>query len=220
MSETEPPETPSKAARVLIGWFAGALAFKAVEKWDPPQISAAIEYGLGAIIVAIIDYKLSWLLSKTPRATVTLNRVASDARWWVAIGLVSLLMVTLSPFIEQRRWPFTDQIAAFRKSVVETNYKTDVALTALTQHIVALNGQIVDLENQNSKLKKQLEDADQQIADGKEQIESVKNACKSQADARSGFNSRIQGMLDEQSRMLNEQKAEINRLQQQCGNAK
>jgi hypothetical protein len=100
------PETPTQAARALIGWFAGALAFKCVESFDPasPTAFAPIGYGIGAIIVAIADFKLKDLLAGSPRLVKTLNCVASDARWWSAIALTSLVVISLSPFVEEKRW--------------------------------------------------------------------------------------------------------------------
>jgi hypothetical protein len=72
---------------------------------------AALGYGVGAVVVAIGDYELKWLLSGSPKLAKSLNHVASDARWWTAVAMVSLLIIALSPYIEQRRWPFAWQIA-------------------------------------------------------------------------------------------------------------
>lgn len=106
VSDHDPPETPTKAARALIGWFAGALAFKCIETIDA-GLWPSLGYGAGAVIVAIGDYKLPALLAGSPRLTKTLNGVAGDARWWVAIGMLTLFIGTLSPYVEQRRWPFS-----------------------------------------------------------------------------------------------------------------
>ena len=106
MAET-PPETPTQAARVLIGWFAGGLAFQSVETFASGSNSSAIGYGIAAVIVAIADYKLKWLLSGNPNLTASLNRAAADARWWIGAAMVSLLMITFSPYIEEGRLPFS-----------------------------------------------------------------------------------------------------------------
>jgi hypothetical protein len=109
---SEIPETPTNAARALIGWFAGALAFEAVHAYaEGGSTLAALGYGIGAIIVVIGDYKLKALLAGSPRLTKSLNDVAADARWWVAVGLVSLLIIAVSSYIEQRVAPWL--LAAF-----------------------------------------------------------------------------------------------------------
>jgi hypothetical protein len=107
VSDHDPPETPTKAARVLIGWFAGALAFESVHAYaEADSTLAALGYGVAAVVVAIGDYKLKWLLSGSPKLAKSLNHVASDARWWTAVVMVSLLIIAFSPYVEQRRWPF------------------------------------------------------------------------------------------------------------------
>jgi hypothetical protein len=104
---SEIPETPTNAARALIGWFAGALAFEAVHAYaEGGSTLAALGYGIGAIVVVIGDYKLKALLAGSPRLTKSLNDIAADARWWVAVGLVSLLIIAVSPYIEQRVAPW------------------------------------------------------------------------------------------------------------------
>jgi hypothetical protein len=57
--------------------------------------------------VAIADYNLKALLAGSPRLAKSLNEVALDARWWVGIAMVSFLIISISPYIEQRRWPYT-----------------------------------------------------------------------------------------------------------------
>jgi hypothetical protein len=107
MASDEPPETPTKAARALIGWFAGGLAFESVHAYaEQNSVTAALGYGIGAVVVAIADYKLKVILAGAPRLTRTLNAVASTAWIWVAVAMVSLIVIALSPYIEQQRIPF------------------------------------------------------------------------------------------------------------------
>jgi len=103
----DPPETPTKAARALIGWFAGGLAFESVHAYaEQNSISAALGYGAGAIAVAIIDYKLKALLAGSPKLVRSLNGAASNAWLWIVVGIASLIVIALSPYIEQQRVPF------------------------------------------------------------------------------------------------------------------
>jgi hypothetical protein len=113
VSDHLPPETPTQAARALIAWFAGALAFESVHEFaEAASYGTAFAYGLGAVVVAVADYNLKALLVGSPRLTKSLNRVASDARWWVGAAMVSLLIISISPYVEQRRWPFARQFSA------------------------------------------------------------------------------------------------------------
>jgi hypothetical protein len=63
VAEHPPAETPTQAARALIAWFAGGLAFESVHAFADASYLAATGYGLGAIAVAIVDYNLKALLA-------------------------------------------------------------------------------------------------------------------------------------------------------------
>ncbi len=103
---SEIPETPTQAARALIGWFVGAMAFQSFDKLASGSYGSFAGYGVAAVVVAIMDYKLKSLLARSPRLTATLNSMASDARWWGTIAIMTLLMGSLSPYVEQYRLPF------------------------------------------------------------------------------------------------------------------
>jgi hypothetical protein len=106
-----PAETPTGAARALIAWFAGALAFESVHHLSDGSYFTAAGYGLGAVVVAATDYNLKALLAKSPKLSTSLNRIAADARWWVAVAMLSLFVISISPYAEQRRWPFAWQLS-------------------------------------------------------------------------------------------------------------
>jgi hypothetical protein len=142
VSDHPPAETPTAAARALIAWFAGALAFEAVHAFaEAGSTSAAFGYGIGAVAVAIADYNLKWLLARTPAGlTRTLNQVASDARWWVAAAMLSLFVIAISPYIEQRRWPFAwqfDRPPAPPSQIGFTQQQVDEKIAAATATIQA-----------------------------------------------------------------------------------
>lgn len=163
MSET-PPETPTQAARVLIGWFAGGLAFQSVETFASGSGWLSLGYGIAAVVVAIGDYKLKWLLSQSPRLTKTVNVVATDARWWVGIGLVSLLMISLSPFIEQKRLPFLARLEATQANDVVA--RKDYEL---------LGDKLAAMTTERDDLKQRAERADQKIAIIQQEIQDTKS---------------------------------------------
>lgn len=100
------PETPTASARVLIGWFAGGLAFECVHQFSDGHTVASVAYGIGAIAVAIFDYNLKRILSGSPRLTASLNRAAASAGLWIGVAFLTLLLIALSPYVEERRWPF------------------------------------------------------------------------------------------------------------------
>ena len=110
VSDHPPPET-THAARVLIGWFAGGLAFQCIETMHDGYWPA-LGYGLGAVVVAYFDYKLPRVLARSPQLTKSLNQVAANAWLWVGVGIASLLIIAASPYVEQRRWPFAWQFVS------------------------------------------------------------------------------------------------------------
>lgn len=158
---SEIPETPTGAARSLIGWFAGGLAFQSIENLHV-SLAAFIGYGMGAIGVAIIDFKLPSLLVKSPLLTKSLNRVAADARWWLVAIFFTIFMVTLSPFIEQHRWPFaslqqSQSAAATLLPVSSAELGKD-----LHSQIQALQSQLGATQDQLAETKNDLVKAQQQ----------------------------------------------------------
>lgn len=98
------PETPTGAARALIGWFAGALAFECIHQFFDGHMAISVACGAGAIAVAVFDYRLKAL---GPRFIASLNRLAANAGLWIGVAFLTLVLVALSPFVEERRWPFT-----------------------------------------------------------------------------------------------------------------
>jgi hypothetical protein len=104
-----PAETPTGAARALIAWFAGALAFESVHAFASNSYVSAAGYCLGAVIVVTIDYKLKAILAGSPRLVRSLNDVASDARWWAGAAVASLLIISFSQlqWVDlASRWPW------------------------------------------------------------------------------------------------------------------
>lgn len=155
MSETL-PETPTAAARGLLLWFAGALAFRCIDTLHDGYWPS-LGYGLGAVTVAGIDYKLKAILAGSPKLTKSLNGVAADARWWVGIGIASLLILSLSRFVQEQKWPRVPffqmagsqaDLQVNRGPTIGTNDKTIAAATAPIQaHLDAANRRIQQLES-------------------------------------------------------------------------
>jgi hypothetical protein len=169
VSDHDPPETPTKAARTLIGWFAGALAFKCIETIDSGYWPS-LGYGAGAVIVAIGDYKLPTLLAGSPALTKSLNKVAADARWWVAVAMVLLLVITFGPYMQEGHWPvipFTGWGKAVEPSQPQTTAQTPLKplLPPGSPFRLMTGEQIVkeidDLQARVNKLTQQLSDAQQ-----------------------------------------------------------
>ncbi len=145
---SEIPETPTAAARGLIGWFAGGLAFQSVENLHSSYwVSGG--YAVGAIVVAIIDFNLPALLAKSPQLVKSLNNASTDARWWIAVCFVTLVMISLSPYIEQQRWPFAWQLT---KAAPATSSQTGFTQGQVDEKIASasasLRAQIANLQSQ------------------------------------------------------------------------
>lgn len=108
MSEGEPPQTADTAVRSFIGLFILMAVLHGGDIWGREPIQNSVTWWIIAAFMAVFDFY--WLKIKTffgPRFSATMISIATDARWWVGTILVLLLVVTLSPFVEQRRWPFS-----------------------------------------------------------------------------------------------------------------
>jgi hypothetical protein len=110
MSEPPIPETPTQQAQWFIGVLVTALVIKAVESFDTGNLYALTPFGFGAaaIILALVDFNLKSILANSPKLARGLNAVASDGRWWASMALATLLFLALSPYVQERRWPFSD----------------------------------------------------------------------------------------------------------------
>jgi hypothetical protein len=107
MSEPSPPETPSQNARALLWLIISALVVRCIETFDgsAPFAFQPLVLGVLATALAVVDAARQRILARTPALTHSLNKVASDGRWWVGAAIAALLFVALTPYVEQRRWP-------------------------------------------------------------------------------------------------------------------
>jgi hypothetical protein len=102
------PETPDKAVQGFIGLIALGFACGSGDVMLQGQILLGI---FGFVVAAIFSWIVyQWPVLK-PKASAHLLRsidvVASDVRWWLgAIGIIVIALI-FSPFVEQRRWPFS-----------------------------------------------------------------------------------------------------------------
>jgi hypothetical protein len=89
MSEPSPPETPSQAARTLLWLFIGALVVRCIETFDGsvPLSIQPIVLGIAAVLLVLVDVARQRILARTPALTHSLNKAASDGRWWVGLQL-------------------------------------------------------------------------------------------------------------------------------------
>lgn len=92
---------------VLFGFYGLAFAFEAVGAVNRGNIWIAITNTVGCIICAGIA--LAWWKRKDwlpQRLVETTTLVVTDARWLIAAMSTLLIIGALSPYVEQRRWPF------------------------------------------------------------------------------------------------------------------
>jgi hypothetical protein len=105
-SSTQEPLLLERA--YIEGWVL-ALTFGAEEELRAGHVGL----GLVLVIMTLVGQAIviKWAMIKTrlaptfPRFFITFNSLASDARWWVVTLMILLVVVTLSPFIEQHRLP-------------------------------------------------------------------------------------------------------------------
>jgi hypothetical protein len=101
-------ESPTSAARALVGFFALALAARAVEKFGWDTYVDSVVSAILAVALVIIAYKLPSIMNRFGReATTKLNRIASDPKWWILIVIVFILQGALWPYVQEKRWPFS-----------------------------------------------------------------------------------------------------------------
>ncbi len=101
---------PTRGARAVVGWFAGAFAFECFLALSRGSYSVAGISGLLAVVAALVS--LNPELTPYPQLIASLNRLSADARWWAAIGILSLAAVALSP------WAKSDRISPAAKSAI------------------------------------------------------------------------------------------------------
>jgi hypothetical protein len=140
MAEGAPPETPTAAARLLIGSFASALALRCVETFDPGAYLASAAYGAAAIIVAVADYSLPRLLSGSPQLTRTLNKGATDARCWIGVVLAVFIFIGGRPIVD------------YLRSLQETA----LPIASLRPEVTALQSQLTTKAQELTATKEQL----------------------------------------------------------------
>jgi hypothetical protein len=92
-----------RGARAVVGWFAGAFAFECMAALARGSYSVAGISGVLAAAAALVSLKPD--LTRDPQWLAALNRLGGDARWWVAVGLLSLAAVALSPWVQADRIP-------------------------------------------------------------------------------------------------------------------
>lgn len=111
MSE-ELPETADGAVRGFIALFLLGAVLEGWTAWHHDEFNRALQYwGVGAMLAALGVFwkKLRELLG--PRFSTSAVSVATDFRWWIGSVVIILSWLTLSPYVEQQRWPFATWFA-------------------------------------------------------------------------------------------------------------
>jgi hypothetical protein len=158
MSEGPPADTPDQAIRNYlnaIAWMAMLVGIEMIFRGDHVA-SALLAFciGFGLFYAA---YKWDWTKARLSLALVeSLGRVATNARWWIALALVALLGVIFSPYIEQSRWPYTfiDE-AQYCIAHCGTQPQEDIAKSnvSLTNELASTKKENSELRNANRSLK-------------------------------------------------------------------
>ena len=111
MSEGPIPDTPDKAIQAYLSMLAWIAILEGVSmilhgENYPIAISAVV---VGTMLF-LAAYKWDALKARINEHLVeSLGRTATDARWWIAAMMLAMIVVVFSPYVEQRRWPFTQQ---------------------------------------------------------------------------------------------------------------
>jgi len=169
---SEIPETPTAAARGLIAWFAGGLAFQSVDNLHSSYWVSGT-YAAGAIVLTIIDFKLPALLVKSPQLAKSLNAAAVDARWWIGVGFLTLMMISLSPYVEQQRWPFSAWVSQQSTAPDSAPLFTEEQLKARVDAAVATA--VTNLNSQISEANRRTDAAQRELNALRSQIQNAPN---------------------------------------------
>jgi hypothetical protein len=191
--EDEIPETADGAIRgyiVAIGFTLALIGGELMAEKDGGRFwigAALFTSGLPCYLSAALWKTIKPQLNRSVLAT--LNILASDARWWVTTLLVGLLALTLSPFIEQRRWPFLPtaelqsqlntkqhELADIKRELQEERQKAKPLLPR-AQSLVTGGELVQRVEN----LQSQLDVAKREIAETKRQLEIAHQAASTPA---------------------------------------
>lgn len=95
---------------VLFGFYGLAFAFSAVDAMNRADIGLFVADTAGCFICAGVA--LAWWKRKDwlpQRLVTTATAIITDARWLIGALSVLLIISALSPYVEQRRWPFAWQ---------------------------------------------------------------------------------------------------------------
>jgi hypothetical protein len=84
----------------------------------------------------------------------------SDTRWLVAAAMLLLLGLILSPFVEERRWPFS---AWFAKAPPSTGFSQQEVDAKISNALANLNAQLIEANRQKDLARREAETVRQQI---------------------------------------------------------
>jgi hypothetical protein len=108
MSDPVPKTWVDAVPSVLFGFYGLGCALEAVSAMNHGNINLFVIDSIACIVltaIAVVWWKhREWLPAKLV-STTTL--VVTDARWLIGAASVLILASALSPYVEQRRWPFT-----------------------------------------------------------------------------------------------------------------
>jgi hypothetical protein len=167
VSEPPPPQTADNAVRAFILLFALGFVLRGIDVMDHDMPNAIQKWVIAAIL-SIADYFYVPIRTALgTRFSNTAASVATDFRWWAAALTVILLGMSLSPYVEQRRWPFAWQIGAVgqpKQATVSTPIELPKPLGGQT---IITGAQLVervdDLQSQLDTTKKELESTNAEL---------------------------------------------------------
>jgi hypothetical protein len=167
MSEPEPPQTADNAVRAFILLFALGFVLRGVDVMDHDMPNAIQKWVIAAVL-SIADY-FYVPIRKTlgPRFSNTAASVATDFRWWAVALMVIIFGMSLSPYVEQRRWPFAWQIGTVAPAKQATVSTPIELLKPLGGQKVITGAQLVEkvdaLQSQLDATKKELENTNAEL---------------------------------------------------------
>lgn len=187
MSE-EIPETTDAAIRGWIVAIAFTLVLVGGELMSEKDASAVRFWlGLGLVVAGLPCYlSAGWWKTLKPNLNVrfllTLNGVATDARWWFGILVAFLVFLTFSPFIEQKRWPFSvwfagpsqEEVDNLRSRLNTTMKDLNDAQQQIAREPARMAGALTKAQEERNAARKEADDANAKIAALQRELDAAK----------------------------------------------
>jgi hypothetical protein len=123
MSEESLHDDAPKATKALFGTIAVILVMVGIEQLadrDGPRYLPGIPLIVAGIICFYAAVAWTAVRNRLPdRAKEEIANIALSPRWWIAAVMIGLIALTVQPYVEQQRWPFSASLSPPKRLVAD-----------------------------------------------------------------------------------------------------